>query len=490
MAIRLLYTSTRKHTDVIIEKAIVKMGEEIEYVLHVGDMDADIKATSMTRMNMKAPKGEEHIMADKSFKGFLFTIANQQDFEKNASLFIDHLYRLDDKFRYKSHNLTTMYDYLDYYHILYDIMATKIIENKITHILFTNVPHLGFDTICYQIAKSLGLQTIIITQAHFPNYFFSMFDVEDYGKVPNDYGKAFTPTKIEQNAPTDLFYMKKIKQEAGKTGRLSLKAIVHLVAFLIRKRPSYLWHWTKFYDLLKRTAAIYGELPDWRDPFATYFHEDHLAYFEHILQYEESSYDLDVPFVYFPLHMQPEMTTASLGDAFRDQALAIECLADMLPEGVKIYVKENPKQGAYMRGPLFFHRLKRIPSVVILPSFANTHALTDHAQFIATITGTVGWEALQKGKKVLAFGRAWYHSFPGVFHYHSSLRYREILSFDFVHTDLELALGKLLSRSHQGVIDKGYIEIVEIFDKEKNIETSAETIVGLLRGEIEPTFSI
>jgi len=38
-------------------------------------------------------------------------------------------------------------------------------------------------------------------------------------------------------------------------------------------RPGYL------VAMLRRISAIYGALPDWRDPFARFFHVNELAYF-------------------------------------------------------------------------------------------------------------------------------------------------------------------------------------------------------------------
>jgi len=377
---------------------------------------------------------------------------------------------------------------MDYYHTLFDVLSSKIVDNKITHMLFFNVPHLGYDTMCYHIAKSLGIKTTIVTQSLFPDRFFSMNSVDDYGKV-NAEGIDFEPIAIEKEKKMELFYMKNIKQGEDKKGSISFKGFLQIITFLMLKKPSYLLRPIKLYNILQRTGAIYGKLPNWRDPFARYFHENELEYFEHIIQYEETPYDLAQPYVYFAMQMQPEMTTSALGGWFKDQALAIESLASMLPDNVKIYVKENPKQGAYMRGPMFFHRLKRIPNVSILPSHANTHVLTEKALFVSTITGTVGWEAIRKGQKVLIFGNTWYKSFPGVFKYDDTLAFKTIMECKIDHAQLENALGLLMTKSHEGVVDRHYKKIVPNFNEEVNLEKSSKTIIGLIKEEINTTFS-
>ncbi|MBJ6801711.1 capsular polysaccharide export protein, LipB/KpsS family [Geomonas propionica] len=487
MAMRLLCISTSKNTSAILQKITEQYRDEVEFLLHVGDKDSDLKASSMTRMTRTRAVGKTHVMDGQKFNGLLHSVITRDDFEKDISIFIDHLHRRDEKFCYKSHNLACMQDYLDYYYILFDVMAEKVIENNITHMLFFNVPHLAYDTILYQIGKSLGLKIVIVTQSLFPNKFFSMPSMDAYGSFEPKMHQA-PPAHIEKNKEIDLFYMKNVKQEQGETGKVTAKAIGHILSFLAIKKPSYLANPVKLYDILKRTNDIYRRLPKWRDPFARFFHVNELEYFEHIIQYEKAEYDLDVPFVYFPLQLQPEMTTSALGGYFRDQALAIECLSSILPDNVKIYVKENPKQGAYNRGPLFYHRLRRIKNVVIVPSFANTHTLTDRSLFVCTITGTVGWEALIKGKKALIFGNTWYQSFPGVFKYGDSTSYDEIINYQIDHAELEQAFGALLSKCHDGVVDRHYTKLVPDYDAQKNDEGVCPLLMDLLRGKGGFTF--
>lgn len=96
------------------------------------------------------------------------------------------------------------------------------------------------------------------------------------------------------------------------------------------------------------------------------------------------------PFVYFPLHLQPELTTSALGGDFADQVLAIERLARIIPSHWKIVLKENPKQTAFRGTPLFFERLDLVPSVTWVAQDTPTHGLLSQCEWVATITGSAG----------------------------------------------------------------------------------------------------
>ena len=201
-------------------------------------------------------------------------------------------------------------------------------------------------------------------------------------------------------------YMKGIKQYREEPGKLSWRGFSRLILSLVAVERKLLLNPKLISKTISRMGTVATALPKWRDPFRRHFHTRHLDYYERILQYENLEIDFNRKFVYFPLQYQPEMTTSTLGGDFSDQMLAIEHLLRILPDDTWIYVKENPKQTGAMRGPQFFDRLDRIPNLIVLPSYANTFELIDKSEFVATVTGTVGWEAICKGKKCTGFRNA------------------------------------------------------------------------------------
>lgn len=485
MTIRLFCVATSKSNTPIIKQMQTQAGAGLEIALHLGGTNADFKGTSLSRMNRKRGK-LGHLLDGDRFSGAAQVLFQQPGYLQEMEEFITHIERRSENNDLRPHRIHAMQEYVDYYHIVADTIATKLRDSGATHALFFNIPHLGYDTIAWQVARAMGLQTVVLTQSLFPAKFFSMRDAADLGGFrPNPLATAYP---IEKQAQLDLFYMKGVKQEPSPRGKLSARAVVNLFAFLLTRRPASAFNPVYLRKVLKRMQAVYGGLPDWRDPFARFFHDSQMDYFDHLVAQESAPVDLSTPYVYMPLQLQPEMTTASLGGIYADQALAIERLADMLPEHVRILVKENPKQGAYMRGPMFFHRLKRISNVHFLPSHANTHALTANAAFVATITGTVGWEAVRIGKPALTFGQAWYRSFPGVVEYRDGLRFEDVANLTWDHTALEKAAGDLLARCHSGIIDRHYREMVAAHDPEENAALVAAEILSLLQGQVEPTF--
>jgi hypothetical protein len=110
------------------------------------------------------------------------------------------------------------------------------------------------------------------------------------------------------------------------------------------------------------------------------------------------------PFVYYPLHTEPETALQSLSPEYFYQHSCIAALSRDLPAGVKLAVKETYE--AIGRRPTdFYAQLADFKNVVILDSMELGLEVVRQARAIATITGTGGFEAAVMGKPVISFGK-------------------------------------------------------------------------------------
>lgn len=130
--------------------------------------------------------------------------------------------------------------------------------------------------------------------------------------------------------------------------------------------------------------------------------------------------DYSNPFVFFALHYQPEMTTNPAGDIFVDQLLCIDILLKNLPEDYYIYVKEHKSQfyahteGHKSRIKEFYDDILKFDRVKLISLEEDVFKLMEKSKAVATVSGTIGWEAMVRAKPVIIFGLSWYESFDGV----------------------------------------------------------------------------
>ena len=133
--------------------------------------------------------------------------------------------------------------------------------------------------------------------------------------------------------------------------------------------------------------------------------------------------------IFFPLHWQPELSTSILGGNYEDQLVALERLNVFLKNDWIVVVKDNLFQRSYQRKDFFFKRLKNLKNIYFIDREIHSNDVMDKIDMVATISGTVGVEALLKSKKCLVFGNAWYKSCHGVLKITDSTSNEEISNF-------------------------------------------------------------
>lgn len=331
-------------------------------------------------------------------------------------------------------------------HYFYDLL----LKHKIDIIIFSDAPHGAYACILYDIAKLLNIKTLICFPCYMRDKFLICWDLDDIG-----YYKLNKKYKFEQVKNSDIIngkFEKKVFWEPKK--KFNIKNYVD------DKKNSF-----------KAYSYKYDNLFDWITRHIikslNRSYQKYLYNFNYKRLFKDKINDNE-KFVYFPIHLQPEMTTSTLGGIYNDQILVIEKIRKIIPDDWYIYVKENPLQTYQWRDKYFFLRLQGFKNIRFMSKETNTYELINKSQFVATITGTAGFEAISGGKPALTFGRAWYRCLPGVTVYNDKVQLSDIMK-TFTVEEVKKGFDKLSENFIEGVIAEEVYKYQEI-DLEKNKE--------------------
>ncbi|MGJ8697651.1 MAG: hypothetical protein ACSHYF_15140 [Verrucomicrobiaceae bacterium] len=334
------------------------------------------------------------------------------------------------------------FQHLNLFHLYYQFFTAMLRDQQVDALVYFTPCHTGPDFILYCAAKRLGIEIIVTMQSPLPNRFFCVKDLKDFGTFDTSppLGDPIELT-IPRSHEKDHFYMAKIPNKRKW--------------FLSRFVGDSAW------------ALFGGRQPiSWAGVIQK--QAGRFRYCSLYKKHAELEVDLSKKFVYFPMQLQPELTTSILGVEYSDQLLAMERLSAMLPDDWHIYAKENPKQGFAQRDRFFFERLKRIPNCHYLDTSIGTYDLMKNCQFVASVTGTACWESVSGGKPALIFGNVWFKTLPGVVYYRPGLTLEDITGTTFTHEELEAAYSAVMSKSITGIVDTPYAKIYPDYSEKEN----------------------
>jgi len=130
----------------------------------------------------------------------------------------------------------------------------------------------------------------------------------------------------------------------------------------------------------------------------------------------ESSPDLNIPYVYFAMNIEEELSVLHYAPFFTNQIEIIRHLAKSIPIDHKLYVKDHPF--AEFRG---WHEIKEyqeimeIPNVELIhPSFSSED-LIKQSKLVVTVRGTASFGAAEKNIPSLVFGDIPFSILPSVY---------------------------------------------------------------------------
>lgn len=286
-------------------------------------------------------------------------------------------------------------------------------DQKVDFVLITIAPHHGYDYVIYRLCKQFGIPVQFYDSLPVDGWILAKRDLEEAdGRVAAAVAKTYEEYADgrhvllseraerfynEQNNPKPTpSYMSPSKIDSWEYApvRLDRRTLVSFARTLAGNLAGLL-------GVERFKGRGEERLLPWRVRFRKQRELSGLfAYYDSLAVKP----DLGQPFVYLPLHYQPEISTSPLGGVFADQYLVAQLVAAELPKGWKLYVKEHPFQKSLARDSTFYADLARLPNTSLVPRDSDTYDLINRCATVATVTGRAGWEALFRGKPVLVFG--------------------------------------------------------------------------------------
>lgn len=109
-------------------------------------------------------------------------------------------------------------------------------------------------------------------------------------------------------------------------------------------------------------------------------------------------------FVYLPLSYEPEISLYGYSPEFNNTQEMIALVSRALPADMMLVIKEQPF--AYgMRSRKYYDYLRQMPNVILAHPSITSLEWVKASSLVATVTGTVGIEAVYFRKPVLVFGK-------------------------------------------------------------------------------------
>ena len=264
-------------------------------------------------------------------------------------------------------------------------------------VVFSDVPHSVASYLLYRWARTLGLPTALLRYGPTPYHvsYVDRIDAELAGFV----GAAAT---------------------GGPAGEASTRHLAKLTGTYDEAMPSYIRERTGRVAQLRRAARRVGALAPGRTLRSARGTAERnrlrRRYEQRAVPAAELA-QLDGPVVAVFLHLQPERTTVPEGGAFAQQWRMVQAIERQVPDGWTVLVREHPSTfriGARLvRDTDFYDALDALPKVALVPLGVTPFALVDRADWVATVTGTVGFEAVARGGRALLFGNAAASGCPG-----------------------------------------------------------------------------
>lgn len=188
-------------------------------------------------------------------------------------------------------------------------------------------------------------------------------------------------------------------------------------------------------------------------------------------------------FIFFGFHKQPENSIDVHGRYYEDQTTIVTNLWRLLPAGWKLVLKEHTN-AVGDRSVHFYKNLLKLPNVVLVNEKINSRLLIDRCQLVATVSGTMAYEAALMKRPAITFAKVFFNRI----NYCKQVTWEELLKYENLaslvgelqqQSDNRKSFGNFLFKNtFEGYISDSYTDPIVM--ENENIEKIASGFLKLI----------
>lgn len=360
-------------------------------------------------------------------------------------------------------------------------------------VVYRTTPHMGYDYLLFALCRLRGVRTVMFDRIAMPGYLFPMEDFREgsaaltacYQRLLAEDAPGEVPLAAES-----LAYLARLRGAYSEGIPLHLK---YKLRNLDLAGPANMVH--SLMDLAKASLRAFkparkGELAQaWSRSLGKLKKRSLKRHYQQLTQ----APDYQKPYIFVALQCEPERQTTPSGGLYGNQYLMVKLLSEVAPPGWEVVVKEHVSQfkpyqiGERARTHHFYDYLASLPRVRLAPLTLNAFELIDHARAVASVSGTVSWEAVNRDIPALLFGYSWYRDCEGVFVTHSREACDRALQairhgYRVERRRLLWFIKALELTCVRGVNDKIYNKI-QMMPEEELVDNLTRSLVGFLMAD-------
>lgn len=169
---------------------------------------------------------------------------------------------------------------------------------------------------------------------------------------------------------------------------------------------------------------------------------------------------LDEKFILYPLLTEPERSLLLAAPYYTDQLKVISDIAQSIPTGYKLYVKEHPAQLVRdWRKISFYKQIMSMPNVRLIHPSASTSDIIKKCSLIITIGGTIGFEAAFFEKATISFIETIYSELKSVYAIRSVTELPKLIQKCLEHNFDARDLSRFIEYLEQNSIEFPWVKL-------------------------------